>query len=303
MLHDRAAVLIATFSCTTVPKAESLDKWMRKLIEDVNRNRRLWEQVRGPSESLTRNLDAVRAVKAVSVPAGMEAVVEQARIAQGFSGLDRQLQIANEQYRELTTLGGVLEIPALAKLRNALDRSFVDSSTRKELEEASAAISTRFRFPELDELQKIQNRITETAAPLAALQDAVRRSVAAVEAIKTPWIDTLNAFRSLDSVVGLATLASSIHIAPYSPATIETVRNALGEWAPMSEEAQEDSIRRDAFYQEHGLIRSSSQSLSPRLPGPSKQLAWSASGFLCLTLTQLSSMSKSRCLRRKKKPS
>jgi hypothetical protein len=176
-------------------------------------------------------------------------------VADRPSGPARQAQIAMERYRELTTFGGILDSSSLAKAREALSRPLIDESTRRALEEASAGMSALLRLPEFDEFQKVQKRLTKTFALIAPQPtlDVVKRSMEAFESIRTPWVNKRDALRSLDSFTGLATLASNIHLAPYAPATITTVRHALGDWSSMPDEIQQDSIRRDAFYEEHGL--------------------------------------------------
>ncbi len=229
---------------------------MRKLIDEAERHRRLKEQIFGRSELLARNIEKLRISEAtLGLSTTMATAIEKARIAQGLPRIDRQWEIAAERVRELATFGA-LGSSAMAEAMKELRRPLLDEPTRKALAQAATSLSARFRLPDLTELQKVGERMKEALAPFAAMHmklDEVQRSLSAIGAIRTPWIDRLNAARSFDSFAGLVTLATAARFAPYAPGTIETVRNSLGTWTNVPKEVEQHSVQCEEFYQEHGL--------------------------------------------------
>lgn len=238
-----------------------MDDSTRKLIEQANQHRRLSEQLFGASESLARQIQQARLLADDAVGlTSIAAVTDTASLAHRFQGFNREQEIVRERFRELSALGALGPSPILKEMKEFIARPLLNDGIMKALEEASTSLHERFRFPELIELRNLQERISAAHAPFAAMQpniEELQRESKEIQrtlaAINTPWVDTQNASLSFDSFAGLAALGSAVRIAPYEPSTVETVRRSLGAWAALPKEIQENSLKRQEFYEEHGL--------------------------------------------------
>jgi hypothetical protein len=238
-----------------------MDDSIRKLMEQVNQQRRLKEQLFGPLELLATEIQKSKLVSEhVLGVTSIAATMDRAGLAHGLHAVDRELEIVRERLRELSAfsaLGG----SEIGKSMEAFNtRPVLSEAIMKALEQASTSLHERFRFPGFTELRNLQERMSAAHAPFWTMQPNVgefqrefNEIQRTLDAISTPWVDTLNASRSFDSFAGLAALGSAVRVAPYEPATIETVRQSLGAWAPLPKDVRENSLKRDDFYQEHGL--------------------------------------------------
>jgi hypothetical protein len=201
--------------------AESLARRMEKL-------RISNEHLLGPAESLARQMEKLRISEtALGLPTTMAAAIEKGRTFQGLPRVDRQWEIVAERARELATFGAI-ERSVMAEAMERSRRSVIDEPTRKIWEQAAMSLPARFRLPELSELRNVDQRMKEALARSASMQpnlDAIHRSLAAFEGIKTPWIDRLDVSRSFDSLAGLVGLGTAARFAPYAPVTIATVNS------------------------------------------------------------------------------
>ncbi len=227
---------------------------MRKLIEQANQHQHLQEQLFGQWDSLRRQIERARIVPegALGVT-GIAAAMERTNISQWLQGVDRQLEIAGERIRELSTFGALWSSAVVGAMEGLTVQSALNDAIVKALEEARTSLYERFRFPGFAELQKFQEQMRAAHARFATMQPTFEELQRALAAIHTPWIDSLNASRSFDSFASLAGLGAAVRVAPYVSATIETVRRSLGTWATVPKGVDEDSFQRDEFYQEHGL--------------------------------------------------
>ncbi|MGH9629809.1 MAG: Swt1 family HEPN domain-containing protein, partial [Bryobacteraceae bacterium] len=103
------------------------------------------------------------------------------------------------------------------------------------------------------ELGLFHKSISEALAPFGIMQCRIEEVWRSLGSLKTPWLDTLDAPRSIRGLAGLAALGTAAHIAPFDPVTIQTVRSSLGRWTSIPTEAEEDSLKREKFYEQHGL--------------------------------------------------
>jgi Swt1-like HEPN len=174
---------------------------------------------------------------------------------------------------------------ALGPMEELRRRGFFEfeSPLRQQLEQmrqVTGDYEARFRLPEVSEatrlIQEMQNSSVTTW--LKSHQETATKLRQAIEAMKSPWLDTQNALRSFSGFAELQGIGQALRSLPtFDDRLASALRQELGDWRQAIKWPAGifiDPIARTAFYIERGL--------NPHLtnfPAPAFQESMSLAGL------------------------
>jgi len=144
----------------------------------------------------------------------------------------------------------------------------------------AAQFQERFRMPELGEAGRLAAEIQENMRiqfePLRLQTDAISK---AMEAIHTPWLDTVDAMRSAQSFTALQGIGKTLAQYPaFGNEATASLRDYLGDWrepVELSQDIISNIADRSALYESRGF-----DSGLTEFPGPAFEEALSLAGLL-----------------------
>lgn len=240
-----------------------MDETTRKLIEQAERFCRLQEST--VPERLRRQIEEMARLSEMARPSG--ALAQLAELAALKTSFDPVLEVARERARELAAFqkhAGVSSVaehmtvlrshPEIQRALEAMDNipGQFPPATLRLLEEASTKIHENFRLPEMGEFAKLQDRLAGLTVSKTFGIDLAQIQ-AAMDSVRSPWVDKLRVLESFEGFAGLAALGKAIRSEPYEIPTVERVRRTLGEWRELSGDAEDDPLKREEAYLESGI--------------------------------------------------
>jgi hypothetical protein len=137
-----------------------------------------------------------------------------------------------------------------------------ESPLRQQLEQmrqTMADYEARFRLPEVSEAARLIQEIHNSSVTtwLKSHQEATANLQQAIEAMKSPWLDTQNALRSFSGFAELQGIGQAIRSLPtFGDRLASVLRQELGDWRQTINWPAGifiDPIARTEFYVERGL--------------------------------------------------
>lgn len=193
-------------------------------------------------ESLGRQLKHVQTtIKALETNSSLRKLIEEAN-------RDRELM--------RTVLGPLEELRRTGLLAEASQLTAASRQAR----DLMAQVQSSFRLPEIAEAKKLLRE--SEASGLAKSLERYRTQTAeirrAMEAMRTPWLDTQNQLRSITGFAELQGIGHALRaMPPFDVRVTRALRLDLGDWQTKiinwPSEIFTDPVARTAFYSERGL--------------------------------------------------
>lgn len=221
------------------------DKLKSLAVGEVARMDALRRQFEAPSMALDRLIpknplaDVVRRME-IAIPK--------------MDGVDRLMESVNAATRDLQAMR--LAIGPMEDLRRITDSALRTSSAFEEMQRCLSIHAERFRIPEITKFASfgMEDTLNKIALQFQQQDESLRR---AVEAMRSPWLDSLNAQGSFHGITALQGIGQSVNAFTAFEDTLSGIlRTELGDWRdPITFPSNvfDDIAARSSFYVERGF--------------------------------------------------
>jgi len=184
-------------------------------------------------------------------------MVRRTNEAPSFRWLTDEMKRHQELIR--VALGPVEDLKRLGELHSFFADNFNKASVH------FGDITDNFRLPALAEIKSLLHKFdTSVAAAVPPASQLYCKSFEhdellqrAIEAMRTPWINQENPFRSIAGFAGLQEIGFQLHRHPaFDPAAADILRSALGDWrlpVALPTNVFDDIAARTTLYGDRGL--------------------------------------------------
>jgi hypothetical protein len=176
----------------------------------------------------------------------MDQVLTQYRLAFGENSNLRAI----ENLRSVEALRSIDRITNLRHLAEGL------ATPSLQMRDQIASVVERYRnnftLPDAGAIAKL----TEQALAAKDLHLSVSNALRAMEAMRSPWLDTRRALESVRGFAGIQSIGVGASSIPFDPTFTTTLRQQLGDWRDVETFPSlilEDPIARSEFYVERGF--------------------------------------------------
>lgn len=172
-----------------------------------------------------------------------------------LTGIDRLLKSINAATRDAQALR--VAIGPFDDLNRLTDQALRASSIYADIQKNMDIHTERFQLPMFDKLSsifKVDDSLTRIAEQFQQRDDSLRR---AVEAMRAPWLDSLNQLESFQGITALQGIGQSVNtFASFEDRLSGILRTELGDWRDQimfPKSVFDDIVARSTFYVERGF--------------------------------------------------